>query len=39
MPITYEDENEDYAEKPSIIVVSKAEMAKLIGEQDVVLSF
>jgi tRNA 2-thiouridine synthesizing protein C len=39
MPITYEDENEDYAEKPSIIVVNKSEMARLIASQDVVLSF
>ena len=39
MPITYEDENEDYAEKPSIIVVNKSEMAGLIASQDVILSF
>jgi tRNA 2-thiouridine synthesizing protein C len=39
MPITYEDENEDYAEKPSIIPVSRAEMAAIIAGQDVVLSF
>ncbi|MBT3072000.1 sulfurtransferase complex subunit TusC [Rhodomicrobium sp. Az07] len=39
MPITYEDEAEDYAEKPSIIPVSRAEMAALIAQQDVVLSF
>lgn len=39
MPITYEDEEEDYAEKPSIIVTGRSEMARLIGEQDVVLSF
>ncbi len=39
MPITYEDENEDYAEKPSIIPVSRAEMATVIAGQDVVLSF
>ncbi len=39
MPVTYEDENEDYAEKPSIIPVDRAEMAKLIAGQDVVLSF
>ena len=39
MPITYEDEDDDYAEKPSIILVDKAEMAKLIASQDVVLSF
>lgn len=39
MPITYEDENEDYAEKPSIIPVDRAEMARIIAGQDVVLSF
>jgi tRNA 2-thiouridine synthesizing protein C len=39
MPINYEDENEDYAEKPSIIPVSRAEMAAIIADQDVVLSF
>lgn len=39
MPIVYEDENEDYAEKPSIRVVDRAEMARVIGESDVVLSF
>ncbi len=39
MPITYEDESEDYAEKPSIIPVSRAELAAIIAEQDVVLSF
>ncbi|WP_374544969.1 sulfurtransferase complex subunit TusC [Rhodoblastus sp.] len=39
MPITYEDEEDDYNEKPSLIFVDKAEMAKLIADQDVVLSF
>jgi tRNA 2-thiouridine synthesizing protein C len=39
MPIAYEDENEDYAEKPSIIPVSRSEMAAIIADQDVVLSF
>ncbi|MGO9392389.1 sulfurtransferase complex subunit TusC [Rhodoblastus sp.] len=39
MPITYEDEDEDYAEKPSIKVVDRSEMAQLIASQDVVLSF
>lgn len=39
MPITWEDEDEDYAEKPSIHLVDRAEMSKLIAEQDVVLSF
>mgnify|MGYP005814381151 CR=1 FL=1 len=39
MPLTYEDENDNYAEKPSIRLVNRAELAKLIAEQDVVLSF
>ena len=39
MPITWEDEAEDYAEKPSIHCVDRAEMARLIGAADVVLSF
>ncbi len=39
MPVTYEDENEDYAEKPSIQLVGRAELAKVIAGQDVVLSF
>ncbi|MGO4871418.1 MAG: sulfurtransferase complex subunit TusC [Roseiarcus sp.] len=39
MPITYEDENEDYAEKPSIHLVDRSEMAKVIAGQDVILSF
>jgi tRNA 2-thiouridine synthesizing protein C len=39
MAITWEDEDEDYAEKPSIILVDRAEMAQVIAGQDVVLSF
>jgi tRNA 2-thiouridine synthesizing protein C len=39
MPITYEDENEDYAERPSIHLVGRAELAAIIADQDVVLSF
>ncbi|MDE2578882.1 MAG: sulfurtransferase complex subunit TusC [Hyphomicrobiales bacterium] len=39
MPVTYEDEDDDYAEKPSLIVVDRAEMSKIIAAQDVVLSF
>lgn len=39
MPITYEDENDDWAEKDSIILVSKDEIAALMEEQDVILSF
>lgn len=37
--ITYEDEDDDYAEKPSIHMVTRAEMADIMGDQDVVLSF
>ena len=37
--IQYEDEDDDYAEKPSIIVVSRDQMADLMAEQDVILSF
>jgi tRNA 2-thiouridine synthesizing protein C len=39
MDLKWEDENEDYAEKESIILVSRAELAKVMGEQDVVFSF
>jgi tRNA 2-thiouridine synthesizing protein C len=39
MPITYEDEDDDYAEKPSLIFVDRAEMANVIADQDVILSF
>ncbi len=39
MPLTYEDEADDYAEKPSIHCVDRAEMTRLIGAADVVLSF
>ena len=39
MPIAYEDEAEDYAEKPSIHLVSRAEIAGIVAAQDVVLSF
>ncbi|MBV1703878.1 MAG: sulfurtransferase complex subunit TusC [Hyphomicrobiales bacterium] len=39
MPIVWEDEDEDWAEKPSIAVVDKAAMAELIAASDVVLSF
>lgn len=39
MPLTYEDEDDDWAEKDSIILVSKEEIAALMEEQDVVLTF
>ena len=37
--LTYEDEDEDYAEKDSIQVVSSAELAQILEQQDIVLSF
>ncbi len=39
MPLTYEDEDDDYAEKPSIRLVNRTEIADLMEDQDVVLSF
>lgn len=37
--IIYEDEDDDWAEKPSIRIVSRSEMADVMADQDVVLSF
>ncbi|WP_068111194.1 sulfurtransferase complex subunit TusC [Tropicimonas marinistellae] len=37
--IVWEDEEEDWEEKPSIRIVSRAEMADIMADQDVVLSF
>jgi tRNA 2-thiouridine synthesizing protein C len=39
MPLKYEDEDDDWAEKDSIRLISSADLAKLLDEQDVVLSF
>ena len=39
MPLTYEDEDDDWAEKESLRVVDSKELAALMSEQDVVLSF
>ena len=39
MPITFEDENDGFAEKPSIIFVDRAQMAEVMRNQDVILSF
>jgi len=39
MPLTYEDEDDDWAEKDSIKIVSSAELAEIIEQQEVVLSF
>jgi len=39
LPLTWEDADEDYAEKSSIHVVTAAELAQLMDQADVVLSF
>ena len=39
LPLTWEDENEDYAEKDSIKVVSAAELKTLLNDADVLLNF
>ncbi|MEL0101948.1 MAG: sulfurtransferase complex subunit TusC [Gammaproteobacteria bacterium] len=37
--LVWEDEDEDYAEKSSINLVSRAELANIMNEQDIVMSF
>lgn len=39
MELVYEDEDDDYAEKSSISIVSRDELAELMQQQDIVLSF
>ena len=39
MPLTWEDEDDDWAEKESIQVVSSEELADIIDQQDVIFSF
>ena len=39
MSITYEDEDDDWNEKPSMQIVSRAQMAQLLEAQDVVFNF
>ena len=39
IPLTWEDEDDDWAEKDSIQVISSDEMADIIEQQDVILSF
>jgi tRNA 2-thiouridine synthesizing protein C len=39
MPLVYEDEDDDWAEKTSIKVLPNAEIKAIMAEQDVVLSF
>ncbi len=39
MEITYEDEKEDFAEKPSIRIVSRSELTEIMAHRDVLLNF
>jgi tRNA 2-thiouridine synthesizing protein C len=39
MEITYQDENEDFAVKPSARVVSRFELTEIMAQQDVLLNF
>ncbi|MDA7947090.1 MAG: sulfurtransferase complex subunit TusC [Hyphomicrobiaceae bacterium] len=39
MEITYEDEDDDWAEKSSVQLVSRAELSEIMAAQDVILSF
>ncbi len=39
MDLVWEDEDDDWAEKSSIILVSREEMAAVMAEQEVTLSF
>ena len=39
VPLTWEDEDDDWAEKPSIHIVTREELAALIDQHDVILNF
>jgi len=39
MPLVYEDEDDDWAEKPSIKIVTNDELTAIMSEQDICLSF
>jgi tRNA 2-thiouridine synthesizing protein C len=39
MPLTYEDEDDDWEEKDSIRVVGSDELGEIIDQQDVILNF
>ncbi|MCP3664924.1 MAG: sulfurtransferase complex subunit TusC [Gammaproteobacteria bacterium] len=39
MPLKWEDEDDDWAERDSLIVLSRDELAKIMSDQDVVFSF
>ena len=39
MPLTFEDEDDDYAEKPSIRIVDSAELGRIIAGQDIIFNY
>ncbi len=39
MDLVWEDEDDDWAEKPSIILVDRSEMTDVLADQEVILSF
>ena len=39
MPLVYEDEDDDWAEKPSIVVMSRTDLAGVMAGQDVLFNF
>lgn len=39
LPLTYEDEDDDWAEKDSIKVVNAQELAEIMDQADIVMSF
>ncbi len=39
LELTYEDEDDDYQEKPSIRLVDREELTELMEQQDVILNF
>lgn len=39
MPLVYEDEDDDWAEKPLLKILSNADLTKIMSVQDVCLSF
>jgi tRNA 2-thiouridine synthesizing protein C len=39
MEITYEDEDEGFAEKPLVRIVGRSELTQIMAQQDVLLSF
>ncbi len=39
LPLVYEDERDNWAEKPSISILSNTELSAVMSSQDVVLSF